>query len=122
MFFAVALAASQDGCSFFRRGPGTQAADTIIDVRNNGFADVVISVLQGGSDAHRIGTANGNSSETFHVQASLLGSGVLQLIARPIGGRAYRLPAISVTPGDHISVNLENVPGLAQVVRLPPEP
>ena len=119
----LTLAAATSSCAFLRRGPGTQTADTIVDVRNNGFADVVMYALVGGSDPFRLGTANGNGSHSFRLNSSIIGAGTLQLLARPIGARSsYVLPAVSVTPGDHVSVTLESSPAHAQVVVLPREP
>jgi hypothetical protein len=122
-FALSVLLLSASSCSFFRRGPGVQHQDTIIDVRNNGFSDVVVYLLTGGADPFRLGTANGNGSSTFRVRSALLGTGVLQLLARPIGARSsYTLPIVSVTPGDHVEVTLESSPAHAQVVVLPREP
>ena len=112
----AALLIAAGSCSSMRRGSGTAGADTIVDVRNNGFADVVMYLLAGGADPFRLGMVSGNSSQTFRIRSAMLGTGVLQLLARPIAQRSYVLPPVSVSAGDHVRVSLESTPAQSQVV------
>ena len=109
-------------CAMFKRGSRSAPPDTVLDVRNNGFADVVMYIVVGGADPYRLGLVPGNSSGSLRVRASMLGTGVLQLLARPIAQRQYSLPAVSVSAGDHVRVTLENSPAQSQVMVEPREP
>jgi len=107
-FTALLLAASLSSCSALRRsGPAPNEPDTIVEVENHGFPDVVMYAVAAG-DPYRLGMVTGSSSAKFKLPPRFTSVGSVQLLARPIAGRAYLLPAVSVSPGDLILVSLEN--------------
>jgi len=118
----VALAISPSACKSLRRG-GPPIKPITMEVTNHGFADVAIYVQVTGN-AMRIGNVSSNTSSQFTLNSSHLpgGFGSLQLIARPLAGRSYYLPSVSVSPGDFVTVVIENAPSQAQVTVQPAEP
>ena len=105
---AFSLVVAISGCSALRRsGPAPNEPDTMVAVENHGFPDVVMYAVAAG-DPYRLGMVTGSSSAKFKLPSRFTGLGSVQLLARPIAGRAYLLPAVSVSPGDLILVSLEN--------------
>ena len=119
---AIALLAATltlDACAALRRsGPGVEQDDVTIVVNNQSFPDVVIYIVPYG-DPRRIGMATGSSSTTIKVPYRQISTGMLQLLARPIAGRSYLLPAVSVSPGDEVDVTINNVPTQSTVTVAP---
>ncbi len=74
-----------------------------VSVTNQGYFDVNVYVMRA-SDAfgRRLGTVNGNSSQTFRFQdTELQAGGRLQIGARSIGSRSsWTSPVVSVGPGN----------------------
>jgi len=101
-----------------RSGPGVEQEDVTIVVNNQSFPDVVIYIVPSG-DPRRIGMVTGNSSTTLKVPYRQLSTGTLQLLARPIAGRSYLLPAVTVSPGDEVDVTINNVPSQSIVTVAP---
>ncbi|MBW3572067.1 MAG: hypothetical protein KY467_13280, partial [Gemmatimonadetes bacterium] len=82
---ALLLAVGAVGCA----GPekpslGKAAPTTVVDVANNGFADVTVYVVQSGM-RWRLGTVTGLSEQRFTLRPSTHGGNV-HLLADPIGG------------------------------------
>jgi len=108
-----------DGCKAFRRGgPAPAVPDTVIEVENHSFPDVVMYAVTAG-DPFRLGMVTGNGSAKFKLPARFAVGGTLQLLARPIAGRAYLLPSVSISPGDEVGVVLESTPVQSHVIVLP---
>jgi hypothetical protein len=114
-----AAIATLDACAAFRRGGAAPAQeDVVVQVHNQSFPDVTVYVVPAG-DPRRLGAVTGNSSATFKVPARMLSTGTLQLLARPLAGRAYLLPPVSVSPGDQVEVTINNVPAQSTVTVAP---
>jgi hypothetical protein len=79
----------------------------MIRVENQGFADMVIYAVNGGQRI-RLGTANGNSTESFAVPNYLIRTGApLRFLADPIGGdRSPVSEEIMVQPGDVVTLTI----------------
>jgi hypothetical protein len=111
-------AATLDACKSLGHGSPTAQEDIVVQVRNQSFPDVNVYVLPSG-DPRRIGSVTGNSSATFKLPARMLSTGTLQLLVRPIAGRAYLLPPVSVSSGDEVEVTINNVPAQSTVTVVP---
>lgn len=109
-----AVAALSSCASLRRGGPAPSEPDTIIEVENRGFPDVVIYAVTAG-DPFRLGMVTGSSTAKFKLPARFIGAGTLQILARPIAGRAYMLPTVLVSPGDHVEVTLASSPAQSTV-------
>ena len=121
--FVVGLLAATtltlDACAASRRsGTAIEQEDVTIVVNNQSFPDVVMYIVPSG-DPRRIGMVTGNSSTTLKVPYRQLSTGALQLLARPIAGRSYLLPAVTVSPGDEVDVTINNVPAQSTVTVAP---
>jgi hypothetical protein len=115
----LAATLTLDACGAFRRsGPAIEQEDVTIVVNNQSFPDVVIYIVPSG-DPRRIGMVTGSSSTTLKVPYRQLSTGTLQLLARPIAGRSYLLPAVTVSPGDEVNVTINNVPSQSIVTVAP---
>jgi hypothetical protein len=106
--------ATLDACGKMRRGPAAEEEPIVVQVHNQSFPDVVMYVLPSG-DPRRIGEVTGNSSATFKLPSRMLTTGTLQLLVRPIAGRAYMLPPVPVSAGDEVDVTISNVPAQSTV-------
>lgn len=116
-FAGVALASG--GCKSLRRGgPAVQQPDTIIEVENRGFPDVVLYAVTAG-DPFRLGMVTGNSLAKFKLPPRFLGTGTLQFLARPIAGRAFLLPSVYVSAGDLVEVTIAATPVQSTVTVAP---
>jgi len=116
-FLAATL--TLDACAALRRGgPAIEQEDVSVVVHNQSFPDVVMYIVPSG-DPRRIGMVTGSSSTTFKVPYRQISTGMLQLLARPIAGRSYLLPAVSVSPGDEVDVTINNVPSQSIVTVAP---
>jgi hypothetical protein len=119
---AAAFSLVTTGCKGLRRsGPAPQVPDTVIEVENHGFPDIVLYAMSAG-DPFRLGMVTGSGSAKFKLPGRFTTTGTLQLLARPIAGRSYLLPAVSVSPGDVIEVSLESTPAMTRVLVSPREP
>jgi hypothetical protein len=116
--FALMTAIVLGACGKMRRGSAPAQEDVTIQVTNQGFPDIVMYVVQG-TDPWRLGSVTGSSSARFKLPARMLGVGQLQLLARPLAGRAYFLPSVSVFPGDRVEVTLSNIPAQSFVTVAP---
>ena len=91
------------------RSPDTgpePAGPAMVQVENQGFADMVIYAVSGGQRV-RLGLATGNSTKTFTVPRYLTGAGPIRFLADPIGGN--RTPVseeMSVQPGDLVTLTI----------------
>jgi hypothetical protein len=82
------------------------ASSAMVQVENQGFADMVIYAISGGQRV-RLGLATGNSTKTFTVPRYLTGAGPIRFLADPIGGN--RTPVseeMSVRPGDLVTLTI----------------
>lgn len=107
---ALAVAASAaGGCSrLFKRGGSSASPPVPLMVRNRGFFDIGVYVVQqAAGPGTRIGTVTGNSSARLQVRASSLQpGGILGLRLHAIGTRSYWLsPTIPV--GEGVVVQLD---------------
>ena len=84
----------------------TTASTMVVD--NQGFFDMTIYVLEGGSVRRRLGTATGSSKTRITIPRTLVGSGRdLQFLADPIGGRRNSVSQrIFVRPGDQVVLTI----------------
>lgn len=83
------------------------ASSAVVQVENQGFADMVIYAISGGQRV-RLGLSTGNSTKTFTVPRYLTaGAGPIRFLADPIGGN--RTPVsqeMSVQPGDLVTLTI----------------
>ena len=108
-----------DACAALRRGgPAIEQEDVSVVVHNQSFPDVVMYIVPSG-DPHRIGMVTGSSTATIKIPYRQISTGMLQLLARPIAGRAYLLPQVNVSPGDEVEVTINNVPTQSTVTVAP---
>ena len=89
---------------------------TTLRVDNQGFPDVVLYAVTSGTPV-RIGFVNGLSKTLLTIPDHLVaGARALTIIARPIAGRAYAIPAIGISPGDKVDVTLAPNPAASYVM------
>jgi hypothetical protein len=109
---ALALfTAAAPGCAG-RRGKqdrvSAPAERTVVRVENQGFSDMTIYVLRGGTQRIRLGLANGNRTSVFEIPRYLVSFPTsLRFIADPIGSN--RTPVsdeIAVNPGDEVVLTI----------------
>ena len=82
------------------------AATTYLKVENRAFLDMTMYVVRN-SQRVRLGVATGNTTTRLVIPNSLLysGSGTLQFLANPIGGRRGPVSQeISVSAGDEVTL------------------
>ena len=115
---AIALVVSLGACATASPGFGSPAdpsEDTAVEVRNQAFSDMIVYVLSGGG-RWRLGIVPGNSSATLRLPHHLVpAAGALELLADPIGGRAYRMSAVGVSTGQWIELTLHESPSMSQI-------
>jgi hypothetical protein len=104
ILFLAALAACAG------RSPESTArpdSETVLQVENRDFSDMVIYAVSSGQRT-RLGTATGNSTQSFVLPQSLVRSGgTLRFQADPIGGnRAPVSEEMSVQPGDVLTLTI----------------
>ena len=112
------LIGTVDACGKMHRGPMVEEDPIVVQVHNQSFPDVTVYVLPSG-DPRRIGAVTGNSSAEFKLPSRMLSTGTLQLLVRPLAGRAYLLPPVSVSSGDEVVVTISNVPSQSTVTVSP---
>jgi hypothetical protein len=97
-------------CSLINQGGRGAPVPTItLMVENSGYADVnMFAVRSEGLRGVRLGTVTGNTTVTFRVrETNLQPGGLLQLQARPIGGRVtWTSPTLTVTTGSVVKLDL----------------
>ena len=97
-------------CSLINQGGRAAPVPTItLMVENSGYADVnVFAVRSEGLRGVRLGTVSGNTTVTFRVrETDLQPGGLMQLQARPIGGRVtWTSPTLPVTTGSVVKLDL----------------
>src|SRR3954466_9867713 len=104
ILFLVVLA----GCAGrSRESTPSPDSETILQVENRDFSDMVIYAISSGQRT-RLGTATGNSTKSFVLPQSLVGSGgTFRFQADPIGGnRAPVSEEMSVQPGDVLTLTI----------------
>ena len=115
---ALLLAMGAAGCASAEDKPslGKPANRTaVVEVANNGFADVTVYVIQSGM-RRRLGTVTGLSEQRFRVAAVASEAADLYLLADPVGGaRAYLSPAVRVRPGDAVDLRLHATLSMSSV-------
>jgi hypothetical protein len=79
-----------------------------VEVRNLDFPDMTIYVLSATSSRVRLGTVNGNSTQTLTVPSYLVrGGDRLRFLGDPIGGgRTPVSEELFVTPGDTVTLTI----------------
>ena len=79
----------------------------MLQVENRGFADMVVYAVSG-SQRVRLGLANGNSTKSFTIPASLIqGSRPLRFLADPVGGNRRPISEeMVVHPGDIVTLTI----------------
>jgi hypothetical protein len=87
-------------------GP-SPATPPILQVENLGFADMVVYAVSG-TQRVRLGLANGNTTKSFTIPATLIqGSSTLRFLADPIGGnRSPISEEMVVHPGDIVTLTI----------------
>lgn len=119
MLGLLGVAMTASGCKSLRRGgPATQQPDTVIEVENRSYPDVVLYAVTAG-DPFRLGMVTGNGSAKFKLPSRFLNAGQLQFLARPIAGRAYLLPSVTASPGDIVEITLASSPVQSTVTVAP---
>jgi hypothetical protein len=97
----------------FHRHPNSedepdQNAETVLEVESHHWNDVVI-YLMNGSQAERLGTVGGVSSNRFSFPYRHIASGGrLRLRAHPIGGTSFTSEDVVVQPGQSVKWILES--------------
>lgn len=79
----------------------------MVEVQNQGFADMVIYAVNGGQRI-RLGLATGNSTKTFTIPRQLVrGAGPIRFLADPVGSN--RTPVseeMTVQPGEVVTLTI----------------
>ena len=94
--------------------PAARAEATTIEVQNDSWSDVVVYVVDHGT-RRRLGLVSSNSSTSFSWKSAGAIMGPLELIARPIAGRAFQLPSVLISGGQAVAVKLMNQLSLSYV-------
>ena len=119
---AIALFGWLGGCATLSRGAANRSGteQATVRVTNDGWSDMTVYAVVGGTP-WRIGFVSGHTSETFKLPQGLLADagGGLELLARPIAGRAYLIPTVQVSAGQVVALTLENEPAFARIVVSP---
>ena len=102
-FSACAPGATMDGPA----GPQKGVQQATVRVQNQNWQDMVVYLVRG-TTRTRLGTVTAMNSQTFRVpRASLGASGLVRLMADPIGGgRAYTSEVLTVRPGQRVSLDV----------------
>jgi hypothetical protein len=79
----------------------------MVEVQNQGFADMVIYAVNGGQRL-RLGLATGNSTKTFAIPRHLVrGAAPIRFLADPVGGnRAPVSEELTVQPGEVVTLTI----------------
>lgn len=79
----------------------------MVQVENQGFADMVIYAVSGGQRI-RLGLATGNSTRTFTIPRYLVGGATpVQFLADPVGGNQTPVSeTMAVQPGDLVTLTI----------------
>jgi hypothetical protein len=105
----LAIAALLSAVACARAGqPGTQGPSvediTTARVTNNGWLDVTVYALRGGS-RQRLGTVTGQNTQVFRLPRNLVDARGVRLFIDPIGSpQGYRTDFIAVAPGQQIDL------------------
>lgn len=88
--------------------PGRKAPP-VVRVTNNNWSTMTVYAVQGTS-RFRLGMVTSMSTAVLRIPASILASASgLRLLADPIGGsETFQTPAIHVSPGDEVQLDLQN--------------
>jgi hypothetical protein len=84
------------------------ALPTNLIVVNQGFLDMDIFAVPQGGGRQRLGTATGNSTQTFRIPDYMVRTSItLRFLCVPIGGdRSPVSEAINVNPGDDVQLTI----------------
>lgn len=108
----AAACASGEGTPSPEKAPGRTA---VVEVANNGFADVTVYVVQSGM-RRRLGTVTGLSRQRFLLPRPPHQAADMYLLADPVGGaRGYLSPAVRVRPGDAVDLRLHSTLSMSSV-------
>ena len=120
-FYRVALlAASLATAACARRGrvgggddddaPVPLPEFVIVSIENHNWSDVIISIAPGSGQPVRLGIVTGATNAVLRFPGSYIAnSQVLQLLARPVGGRSLlRSERFTVQPGQQVTWTLES--------------
>ncbi|HEX2207459.1 MAG TPA: hypothetical protein VHG93_07235 [Longimicrobium sp.] len=108
----AAACASGKGKPSLGKPPGRTA---VVQVANNGFADVTVYVVQSGM-RQRLGTVTGLSRQRFPLTRVAHESADVYLLADPVGGaRTYLSPPVRVRPGDAVDLRLHATLSMSSV-------
>lgn len=113
LLFVAAVVLALPACAHRPSTPEDTSAAPLqgatLDVTNLGFVDCDVFVLHDGV-RERLGTVVATRSASFELKPAQLGnSGVLQLIAHPIGGNSsYTSEAFAIHDGQSIEWTLED--------------
>ena len=108
----AAACASGEGTQSTEKAPGRTA---VVQVANNGFADVTVYVVQSGM-RRRLGTVTGLSQQRFLLPRPPHQAADMYLLADPVGGaRGYLSPAVRVRPGDAVDLRLHSTLSMSSV-------
>lgn len=87
----------------------------VVEVANNGFADVTVYVVQSGM-RRRLGTVTGLSQQRFVLPHLAFEAADVYLLADPVGSsRAYLSPAVRLRPGDAVDLRLHATLSMSSV-------
>jgi hypothetical protein len=103
----VVLATATACAGRSRETPPEPTDSAAVQVRNQGFSDMVVYAINGGQRI-RLGLATGNSTHTFTIPRHLIrGAGGIRFLADPVGGN--RTPVseeMTVNPGDVVTLTI----------------
>ena len=88
---------------------GAPESATTLVVKNNNWQEVVIYVMRGAMRT-RLGSVTSMNSARFRLSDTMMsGTGGVRIVADPIGSaRTYTSPAITVTPGAQVELQVQN--------------
>ena len=81
---------------------------TTVRVENQGFADMVIYVVQPNGQRYRLGEVTGSSTKVLQIPSNFIfGATPLRFLADPIGGRRTPVSeSVTVLPGDQVVLTI----------------
>ena len=115
--FVFLLCFAAAGCASTGVRRGGQEPVAFVSVENHNFNDVNVYAYPQTGIRRRLGTVTGASAVTFRLPREVVFSGMVRIVAVPIGGFGRAVTEqISVNRGDTIVFNVEQNLALSSVI------